>query len=202
MDRIGHAGTLISAILFLVSPAVADVDQPLCGGDDAVCGRVCRSVSVCCTPAAVARLLMLLIPTRWASGRSSQSVIVMCCRYRRMQRLGVVLVCCLIPDLATLRSTTKRGREGDLRDAGDGLEGSARHGIGTRRLSVVGGAGDAAGISVHTVVISISRSGSSRVARDDLPAVLRGGAIYADSRWCDACDTVAKVLWVGRFHHR
>jgi len=34
---IGHAGTLISAILF--APAkMAHVDQPLCGGNDAVCG--------------------------------------------------------------------------------------------------------------------------------------------------------------------
>ena len=39
---IGHAGTLISAILLLLRPGVADVDQPLRRGDDALCGLLRR----------------------------------------------------------------------------------------------------------------------------------------------------------------
>ena len=34
---IGHAGTLISAILLALAAAVAHFDQPVCGSHDAVC---------------------------------------------------------------------------------------------------------------------------------------------------------------------
>ncbi len=70
---IGHAGTLISAILLLLQPAVAHLDQPLRRGDDALrrgvraaCSRSCTlgrpvAASTGCCPT----------PTRWACGRSS-----------------------------------------------------------------------------------------------------------------------------------
>ena len=69
---IGHAGTLISAILLLLQADVADVDQPLRRGDDAVRRRLRRHVPAAAhragrgSPTGCCR-----IPTRWASGRSS-----------------------------------------------------------------------------------------------------------------------------------
>ena len=42
---IGHAGTLISAILLLLNSKMANVDQPFCRGDDALCGGLRRPVS-------------------------------------------------------------------------------------------------------------------------------------------------------------
>jgi hypothetical protein len=59
---IGHAGTLISAILSVAAPAVAYVDQPVCRGDDAVRGRVRRACTRAARRPAVARLLAVPVP--------------------------------------------------------------------------------------------------------------------------------------------
>ena len=70
---IGHAGTLISAILLLLQAGLAHVDQPLRRSDDALRRRLRGHLpadphrpSVAGGVLAVAR-----IRTRWASGRSS-----------------------------------------------------------------------------------------------------------------------------------
>ena len=69
---IGHAGTLISAILLAAPAEVAHVDQSIRRGDDAVRRRLRRAVSAACTwagrgsPTGCSRTR-----TRWASGRSS-----------------------------------------------------------------------------------------------------------------------------------
>ena len=69
---IGHAGTLISAILLLLQAGLAHLDQPLRRGDDAVRRGLRRPV-----PAAPhwagrgSSTGCSRIPTRWASGRSS-----------------------------------------------------------------------------------------------------------------------------------
>ena len=46
---IGHAGTLISAILLVVAAVVAQLHQPLCRSHDAVCGVLRRHCSRCFT---------------------------------------------------------------------------------------------------------------------------------------------------------
>ena len=69
---IGHAGTLISAILLLLQADVAHLDQPLRRGDDAVRRRLRRASSRCSTPAGRGSPTgCSRIRTRWASGRSS-----------------------------------------------------------------------------------------------------------------------------------
>ena len=42
---IGHAGTLISAILLVAAAVVAQLDQPLCRSHDAVCRGLRRNLS-------------------------------------------------------------------------------------------------------------------------------------------------------------
>ena len=59
---IGHAGTLISAILLLAESEVADIDQSLCGSDDAVCGGLRRIVSAAPYRAAMAGVLAVPVP--------------------------------------------------------------------------------------------------------------------------------------------
>ena len=54
---IGHAGTLISAILLLAQAGLADVDQSVCRGDDLVRGRVRGAIPAVSHGAAVALLL-------------------------------------------------------------------------------------------------------------------------------------------------
>ena len=56
---IGHAGTLISAILLLVAAAVAHFHQPLCGSDDAVCRFLRGTISAAPHGPSVAGLLAL-----------------------------------------------------------------------------------------------------------------------------------------------
>ena len=69
---IGHAGTLISAILYPAESEVADVDQPVCGSDDAVCGGLRGIVSADPYRAAVDGVLHVPVSrARWESGRSS-----------------------------------------------------------------------------------------------------------------------------------
>ena len=46
---IGHAGTLISAILLLFRQKMENVYQPRCGSDDDLCRYLCRDISVSCT---------------------------------------------------------------------------------------------------------------------------------------------------------
>jgi hypothetical protein len=54
---IGHAGTLISAILLLLEAGLANLHQSVFGSDDAIRGRVRRHVSDPAPGAAVARIL-------------------------------------------------------------------------------------------------------------------------------------------------
>ena len=69
---IGHAGTLISAILLLLQAEVAHLDQPLRRSDDAVRGRV-RGLVPAAAHWAVRGWLTgcSRIRTRWGSGRNS-----------------------------------------------------------------------------------------------------------------------------------
>ena len=60
---IGHAGTLISAILLLLQAGLADVDQPLRGGDDAVRRRLRGDVPADPhRPSVARRLLAVPVP--------------------------------------------------------------------------------------------------------------------------------------------
>ena len=59
---IGHAGTLISAILLLLKQTLAHLDQPVCGSDDAVRRRVRRHLPAVPHRSAVARLLAASLP--------------------------------------------------------------------------------------------------------------------------------------------
>ncbi len=69
---IGHAGTLISAILLLLHQEWRDVDQPLRRGDDALRRRLRGAVSRSCTSAGPGCSTgSSPIPTRCACGRSS-----------------------------------------------------------------------------------------------------------------------------------
>ena len=68
---IGHAGTLISAILLLLQAEVADVDQSLRRGDDALRGLVRRAYFRCCTWAGRGSSTGCCpIPTPCSSGRN------------------------------------------------------------------------------------------------------------------------------------
>ncbi len=69
---IGHAGTLISAILLLDAPEMADFDQPAGRGHDHLRRHVRRPVPPAAPGPAVVLLLAAALPqTRWGSGRSS-----------------------------------------------------------------------------------------------------------------------------------
>ncbi len=61
---IGHAGTLISAILLLHAPEVADAHQPLLRGDDDLRGHVRGHVPALAHGPAVVLLLALPVPER------------------------------------------------------------------------------------------------------------------------------------------
>ena len=122
---IGHAGTLISAILLLLQPEMAHVDQPLRRGDDAF--------AVAC--AGLFPLLHLgrpwffywLFPYPEHDGHlaavSQPAGLGRVRGLHLLHRLAAVLVSSgLIPDLATLRDRARKPLRADhLRHAGDGL---------------------------------------------------------------------------------
>ena len=59
---IGHAGTLISAILLLAEPELAQLDQPLRGSDDALCRDAAPVCSLSSTWGARGWLLAFSVP--------------------------------------------------------------------------------------------------------------------------------------------
>ncbi len=71
---IGHAGTLISAILLVVEAEMANLDQPVCRGDDIVRGCLCGPVSGHFTLGGRGSVTgCFLIRTRWESGRNFEA---------------------------------------------------------------------------------------------------------------------------------
>ena len=189
---IGHAGTLISAILLLLQPAVAHLDQPLRRGDDAVRRRLRRACSRSSTSA----------------GRGSSTG---CCPYPNTMGIwpqfrspliwDVFAVSTyatvsllfwyvgLIPDLATLRDRAQasRSRRSSTACWRMGWRGSARHWqrYETAYLLLAGLATPLV-VSVHTVVsASTSRSASSPAGtpRSSRPTSSPAPSTPA-SRWC------------------
>ena len=112
----------------------------------------------------------------------------------------------LIPDLATLRdrSESKVGR-GDLRRAGDGMArlgaslASLRDGVPAARRAC-----DAARrLGAHDRELRLRRVGGSGMARDDLPALLRRGRhLFGFRDGADPGDSHPQDLRARRLHHR
>ena len=185
---IGHAGTLISAILLLLQAEVAHVDQPLRRGDDAVRRRVRGHLPAAPHRPAVARLLAVPVSEHdglWPQFRSPLVWDVFAVSTYATVSLLFWYVG-LIPDLATLRdrSQSRVGRViyGIL---ALGWRGSRRTGIDTDRLLLLAGLATPLVISVHTVVgmdfaVGIVPGWHTTI----FPPYFVAGAIFAASRWC------------------
>ena len=121
---IGHAGTLISAILLLLQADVADLDQPLRRGDDALRGGVRRHLPAVPHRPAVARVLAAALPEHDERVAAVQEPARLG-RVRRLHlRARLVPVLVRRPDSRSrdaARSLAVEDRPDDLRHPGDGL---------------------------------------------------------------------------------
>ena len=188
---IGHAGTLISAILLLLHQTMADVDQPLRRGDDAVRRRLRGTVSRCCIWAGRGSSIgCCRIRTRWACGRSSAARWSGTCSPSAPTSPSR---CCsgtsgLIPDLATMRDRAQESlATSHLRHSRAGLArfGAALAAAIKSAYLLLAGLATPLVVSVHSVVSSISPSalcpaGTRRSSRPtSWPA-----RFSPASRWC------------------
>ena len=204
---IGHAGTLISAILLLLRQTVANIYQPFRGGDDTVCGSERGDIPRLPHGPAVARLLVVSLPEH-DGHLPAISKPVDLGRVRGFDlrdRVGAILV----HRLDTRFRNSSRPREAahgqdDLRHAGDGLARVGRALAPLRDdLSFAGGACHAAcDLGPHSRQLRFRRGHSPRMARDHLPALLRRGRDLCGFRdGADAGHTAQKTVWPGRLHH-
>ena len=122
---IGHAGTLISAILLLLQADVAHLDQPLRRGDDALRRGLRRHLPAPAHRPAVARLLAVAVSrTRWAIWPQFRSPLVWDVFAVSTYAHGVAAVLVRRPDPRpgdAARPLAVAGRPRHLRHAGDGL---------------------------------------------------------------------------------
>ena len=190
------------------APDVADLDQPLRRGDDALRRGLRRASSRCCTWAGRGSSTgCSRIRTPWALWPQFRSPLVWdvfaVSTYATVSVLFWFVG--LIPDLATLRDRAEnRGRADHLRHAGDGM---ARLGAALAslrdRLPAAGRPGDAArALGAHGGVLRFRHRHRARLAHDDLPAVLRRrGDLLGLRDGADDRDSAALGVRPGGLHH-
>ena len=206
---IGHAGTLISAILLTAAPVVAQFDQPLRRSHDSVrrglppeffppFTSAARGWPTGCFP----------YPNTmgvWPQFRSPLMWDVFAVStYATISALFWFIG--LIPDLATLRDRTdKRALKIIYGMLSMGWRGSARHWHRYETaVSAAGRFGHAAGaFGPHGRELRLRRRHRPRMAYHHLPALLRRGRHLLRLRHgADAGDSDPQDLRPGRFHHR
>ena len=190
---IGHAGTLISAILAAAASEVADVDQPLCRGDDA-CSR---SPAPGCFPLLhLGRPWFALLAVSVSQHDGALAAVPQPAGVGRVRGFdllhGVAAVLVHradLPDLATLRDRAQPTVAHKIVYGilAMGWRGSARHWhrYETAYLLLAGLATPLV-VSVHTVVsFDFAVAIVPGLAHDDFPALLRRRARSTPaSRWC------------------
>jgi molybdopterin-containing oxidoreductase family membrane subunit len=207
---IGHAGTLISAILLLFRQQWRTFDQPVRGSDDAVRGRRARRCSRCSTPGVPWLAAYWLFPYPntmglWPQFRSPADL----GRVRRLDllhRVAAVLVHRTDPrpcDAARLGGI--EARPPDLRRARARVAAARRGtGSGTRRFYLLlAGLSTPLVLSVHTVVsFDFAVSQLPGWHATIFPPYFVAGAIYSGfADGDDAGDPDAQGLRASRLHH-
>ena len=170
---IGHAGTLISAILLLVASGVAHLHQSIRGGHDSLCGRLRRDLPLDPRGAPLVGLLAPALSQHHGSmAPVSQSSGLGClCGLDLCHRLGPFLVRGSDPrsgDVA--RPHPGQVRKDHLRHAGHGLA-WLRHSLAQlrNRLPAARGSGHAIGaVGAHRGQLRFRRRHHPRVARHHL----------------------------------
>ena len=153
---IGHAGTLISAILLLAAAVVAQLDQPFCRSHDAVCRGQRRNFPADPRGTPVARLLAVSLSQHHerVAAIPQPAGVGRVCGLDLRHHLALFWFIGLIPDLATLRDRSEeRWKKIIYGMLAMGWRGSARHWhrYETAYLLLAGLATPLV-LSVHTVV--------------------------------------------------
>ena len=177
---IGHAGTLISAILLLFQQKWRTVDQPLRRGDDAVRGHVrgalpaaphrpslVRATGCSRTPATTGHLAAVQEPADVGRVRG----------LHLLHHLAAVLVPGPDPRPGGAARLVARARCSGSSTASSRSAGAARAGTGTTTRSaylLLAGLSTPLVLSVHTIVsFDFAVVAAPRLAHHDLPALLR-----------------------------
>jgi molybdopterin-containing oxidoreductase family membrane subunit len=186
---IGHAGTLISAILFLLRQKWRHVDQPRGGSDDAVRGYLRRDLPGVHVGRVWMAWFMAPVPNNFGIWPNFRSPLLVG-RVRGVDLLlglGALLVHRLIPDLATLRdratSKIKKLLYGIFAVGWRGSNRNWRHY--EMAYLLLAGLSTPLVLSVHSVVsfdfaTSVIQAGTRQSSRRISSRALSS----ADSRWC------------------
>jgi hypothetical protein len=204
---IGHAGTLISAILLLLNQKLAQLDQPLRRGHDALRRGLRRLLPHPAPGPPVAVLLADAIPEHHEHlAAVPQPAGLGRLRHLHLRHVSLLFwFVGLLPDLATLRDRARQFRgQAVLRHLAMGWRGSARHWHRyDHGFSAAGRPGHAAGgVGSHGGELRLRRSHPARLAFHDLSALLRGrrhlfglrhGAWCSPSRCAPSTDCRAYI---------
>ena len=183
---IGHAGTLISAILLLLQAELAHVDQPVRRGDDALRGRLRAACSRCSTPAARgSRTGCSRIPNTMSIWPQFRSPLIW--DVFAVSTYFTVSLLFWYIGLDARPGDAARPREAQVAQRivygmlALGWRGSARHWqrYETAYLLLAGLVDAAGALGPHGRELRLRGRHHPRLAHDDLPAVLRRGAIFS-----------------------